>query len=154
MSASELFSLANLVALVAWLALLASLFVPRLRPATWLATSLAVPALFGGLYVVILVTTARQGGGGGFNTIDQVRALFASDFGLVTGWVHYLAFDLFVGSWIVRSGVASAINRFALVPCLLLTFLFGPLGFLSYIALRLVTGHGLPAPGSEGAASA
>lgn len=50
----------------------------------------------------------------------------------------YLAFDLFVGSWIVEDGLTRGINRFALIPCLGLTFLFGPAGLLLFLGLRLL----------------
>src|SRR6267143_2127477 len=69
---------------------------------------------------------------GGFGSIEQVRALFSVDAALSAGWLHYLAFDLFVGSWIVEDGLARGINRFLLIPCLALTFLFGPAGLLLF----------------------
>ena len=55
---------------------------------------------------------------------------------LLAGWVHYLAFDLFVGTWETRDAVARGISRWILAPCLLLTFLFGPIGWLAYHVAR------------------
>jgi hypothetical protein len=65
-----------------------------------------------------------------------VRALFQSDALLVAGWLHYLAFDLFVGAWQVRTARAEGIPHLMVVPCLVLTFLFGPVGFLLFLILR------------------
>ena len=56
--------------------------------------------------------------GGGF-----YGALLASDAGIVVGWTHYLAFDLFVGLWIARDADAKGFGRLIQVPFLLLTFL-------------------------------
>jgi hypothetical protein len=50
--------------------------------------------------------------------------------------VHYLAFDLFVGGWEVRDAVARGVSRWLVAPCLLLTFIFGPAGWLAYYAVR------------------
>jgi len=55
---------------------------------------------------------------------------------LLAGWVHYLAFDLFVGSWEARDALSHRIPHLAVIPCLLLTFLFGPAGLLLYLLLR------------------
>jgi Domain of unknown function (DUF4281) len=79
-----------------------------------------------------------QVAGGGFGSIDQVRALFADDSALAAGWLHYLAFDLFVGAWIVRDAATRQLPGLLVLPCLPLTFLFGPAGLLAYFAVRLV----------------
>jgi hypothetical protein len=55
---------------------------------------------------------------------------------LLAGWTHYLAFDLIVGSWEVRDARERGISHWLVVPCLALTFMFGPVGFLAYQALR------------------
>ena len=62
--------------------------------------------------------------------------LFANPFALLAGWVHYLAFDLFIGAWEVRDAQQHQVPHLAVVPCLLLTFLFGPAGLLLYFVLR------------------
>jgi hypothetical protein len=66
-----------------------------------------------------------------------VTALFAVPEVLLAGWIHYLAFDLFVGGWIARTGSAAGINPFILTPILLATFMAGPVGYLAYALLRL-----------------
>lgn len=132
------FSTANTLAMLGWLGLLISLFIPATREAARRTMRFFIPALFGVAYVVLIWQGWSQAVGGGFGSIGQVRALFAVDAALVAGWLHYLAFDLFVGSWIVEDGLARRINRFALIPCLALTFLFGPAGLLLYLGLRLV----------------
>lgn len=54
----------------------------------------------------------------------------------LAGWVHYLAFDLLIGAWEVRTARAERIPFLVVIPCLALTFLFGPAGYLAFTALR------------------
>lgn len=132
------FSAGNTIAMLGWLGLLTSLFVPVARDGVRRTTRLLIPALFGVAYVVLSAQGWSKAADGGFGSIEQVRALFAVDAALVAGWLHYLAFDLFVGSWIVEDGLTRRVNRFALIPCLGLTFLFGPAGLLLFLGLRLL----------------
>ena len=53
---------------------------------------------------------------------------------LIAGWVHYLAFDLFIGVWIAERLDAERLSRWIQTPILIATFLFGPLGLLLGIA--------------------
>ena len=62
--------------------------------------------------------------------------LFSNPWLLLAGWIHYLAFDLFVGTWMVRDSLERRVPRLLVAPCLLLTFLFGPAGFLAYQVTR------------------
>jgi len=55
----------------------------------------------------------------------------------LAGWVHYLAFDLFIGSWEVRDANRHGIPPWAIIPSLILTFLFGPMGLLLYFLIRI-----------------
>jgi hypothetical protein len=75
---------------------------------------------------------------GSFSTLAAVAVLFSNRWLLLAGWIHYLAFDLFIGAWQVRDARAQAISHFLVIPCLLLTFLVGPVGLLLYFAIRAV----------------
>ena len=133
MSAEHIFSLLNLMTMAAWLPLV---FLPRARWATMLGP-VVVPSILAVIYVALVVTTLTQGGGG-FSSLASVRTLFDNDWGLLAGWTHYLAFDLFVGGWEVRDARQRGIRHLLVIPALLLTFLFGPGGFLLYLAIRRV----------------
>ena len=102
------------------------------------------PLLLGAVYMGGMVMAAMGHGaeGGGFSSIDGVRTLFSSDVGMVIGWTHYLVFDLFVGAWEARDAQRRGINHWLLIPCLLLTFMLGPVGVLLYLVLRKLTGKG------------
>ena len=132
------FSLAGLLAMAGWLGLLGSLFAHAARPFAWTEAQFVIPALLALAYVLLILGGREAFGEGGFGSIAQVRALFADDGALAAGWLHYLAFDLFVGAWIARDGAARGAPALLVLLCLPLTFLFGPAGLLLYLALRLV----------------
>ena len=129
---AQIFLMANSVAMLCWAALAICLFAPRLQRWIPRVTGLIVPALFAVVYIVCIGKGFSESRDGGFNSIGAVRALFGNDSALVAGWLHYLAFDLFVGTWIVRRGIKERLNPILLLLCLPVTFLFGPAGFLLY----------------------
>ena len=132
MTPDTLFSISNTVALVGWLFLI---FLPRWKWTTRFITPFLIPLLLGLVYVT-LIATSFGSSGGDFSSLDGVKQLFANDYVLVGGWVHYLVFDLFVGSWILRDAQRWSINQFIVIPCLLGSFLFGPAGLLLYFAIK------------------
>ena len=135
---AALFSMVNMMALIAWAGLIA---LPR-----WPALLSGILYLGAGLlcliYAVCLIGLLSGlipnagGGGADFTTIEGVRSIFASDAGVTIGWTHYLAFDLFVGLWIARDADAKGVSRFIQAPILIATFMAGPLGLLIWLALR------------------
>jgi hypothetical protein len=131
MSADTLFSLSSTVVLPAWI-LLAVL--PRWR---WTQTvsGVLVPLLLAAAYLLLIVTNFK-GSQGGFGSLEQVAMLFANPKLLLAGWIHYLAFDLFTGAWEVRDATQLRISHAIVIPCLVLTFLFGPIGLLLYFLIR------------------
>jgi Domain of unknown function (DUF4281) len=131
------FSLTGPLVLAAWAGLILSLFVKPVRAIAWPAAQFGVPAILAALYVPLLWAGFGEAQGGGYGSIEEIRALFASDSALVAGWFHYLAFDLFVGSWIVREGIDRNVPRLLILLCLPLTFLFGPAGLLLFLLVRV-----------------
>jgi hypothetical protein len=136
MSPERLFMLANLFALSGWAVLLAGIIANR----PWLRDRLA--GLYWPLALAVgyaLAAAVGLGTGeGGFSTLPEVRALFANDWALLAGWIHYLAFDLFVGAWIAAATDRLKLSRLWLVPVLPFTFLLGPIGLLLFHAVRFV----------------
>jgi len=107
---------------------------PRSRVATMVAGRV-IPLTLAVAYLVLLAVN-WGGSHGSFSTLHGVAELFANPWVLLAGWVHYLAFDLFVGTWETRDAMAHGVSRWLLLPCLFLTFIFGPVGFLVYNAMR------------------
>lgn len=139
MDPATAFDLGGLVALVGWALLLVSLFVPAARRLALPAGRFIIPALISLAYPLLILGGFGETRGGGFGSIEQVRALFQSDSALAAGWLHYLAFDLFVGGWIAKNSIACGplVLRLLAAPCLALTFIAGPAGFLLYLLVRL-----------------
>lgn len=133
------FSMVNLLALIAWVGLIA---LPRwpalLSGVLYLGVGLLCLIYSAGLIGLLsgLIPTGGDGDGVDFTSIAGVRSIFASDAGVTIGWTHYLAFDLFVGLWIARDGDAKNISRFIQAPILLATFMAGPLGLGMWLLLR------------------
>ncbi len=143
MTASTLFTLANVSVLPFWLLLALA---PGWRGTQILVHSVAMPVLLGAAYVWLFATGAFFGPdtpeGGGFSSLEGVMALFTSPEAVLTGWLHYLAFDLFVGAWISRDARRRGVTHWLVVPCLVFTLMTGPAGLLLYTILRAVTGKG------------
>jgi Domain of unknown function (DUF4281) len=129
MSADQVFSAANAVSMISWL-LLAAL--PGRRWVTDVVTGRVVPILFAIAYVAIVVTTFASAEGG-FSSLSGVAALFRNPWLLLAGWLHYLAFDLLIGTWEARDARERGVPQLLLVPCLFLTLMFGPAGWLAYL---------------------
>ncbi|NJS37937.1 MAG: DUF4281 domain-containing protein [Rhodobacteraceae bacterium] len=128
----SLFQLTGPLAMLGWLALALAPLAPRLANAV---AALAIPALLSVAYTALILVHWSDAPGG-FDSLANVMALFTHPAVALAGWVHYLAFDLFVGAWITRTARAERIHHLLILPCLVLTFLFGPAGFLFFTALR------------------
>lgn len=131
MKPETLFTICNNVAVIGWILLI---FAPRWKWTTRLVLAGAVPLLLALVYLFLIVTNIGHAEGG-FGSLAGVAQLFRNEKILLAGWVHYLVFDLFVGAWEVRDAQKLKLNHLLIVPCLLLTFLFGPIGFLLYHAV-------------------
>lgn len=128
-----IFSAAGALAISGWLALAVSPARTRWAPLARRYAGRVIPLLLGAVYVVLIV---RHWGPGGFGSLAEVRALFDVPGLLLAGWLHYLAFDLFVGTWIAERGAALGMPHALLLPVWALTFLFGPAGWIVFAGLR------------------
>jgi hypothetical protein len=132
MSPDGIFSICNSIALLGWLILV---FAGRKRWAAPLTTGVVLPLLFAVIYSALVIGNWATAPGG-FGSLSAVASLFASRWMLLAGWIHYLAFDLFVGSWEVQDGQRNGLPHLLVIPSLVLTFLFGPAGLLVYFLTR------------------
>jgi hypothetical protein len=132
MSPETIFSICTKLVLPGWLLLL---FAPRWKWTARFIGAVLLPLALAGVYL-FLVATHFGRTEGGFGSLAEVALLFRNPHNLLAGWIHYLAFDLFVGSWEVRDAQRLGIHHLLVVPCLVLTFIFGPVGLLLYFLLR------------------
>ncbi len=128
MTPEHVFSIVNLVALLSWM-LLALL--PRQAWVTRSVAGIGVPVLLATVYIGLIAANWGRSAGG-FSTLADVAVLFSNPWLLLAGWVHYLCFDLLVGCWEVCDARERGVPHLAVIPCLVLTFMFGPAGWLVY----------------------
>lgn len=131
MTLEHWFSAAGLAAMLGWAALAV---VPlRFPAARWIAVAIGLAIAM--LYTALIGAFWSQGSGG-YGSLADVARLFEHRGLLLAGWVHYLAFDLLVGVWEREEARRIGLPLPLLWPCLLLTLLFGPLGWLIFMGLR------------------
>ncbi len=76
------------------------------------------------------------GSGGGYGSLEAIAKLFENPKLLAAGWLHYLAFDLFIGAWIAQDADRLGAPRSIQAGLLVLTFMFGPIGLALYLIAR------------------
>ena len=123
--------MASALAVVGWLLLA---IVPKL-PSARIAAGIVIPLLLSAGYLT-LIAMHFDGAAGGFGSLADVATLFQKQDLLLAGWIHYLAFDLFIGAWEVRDAQRNQIPHLVVIPCLVMTFMLGPIGLLFYFAIR------------------
>lgn len=140
MSWENVFSIANLWPLPFWLLLA---FGPRtdLTGRLILFGGIAPLAIAYAILLPLIMTGALdpvgpEGASPDFTTLAGIMALFDSKGGTVVGWIHYLAFDLFVGLWVARNADRHGLSRWVQAPILFLVLMAGPLGLILYLFLR------------------
>ena len=70
-------------------------------------------------------------------SLDNLYILFATESFLLVFWLHFLALNLFLGSWISREGIKYKIPRSLVFTPLILVYLTGPLGLVLYWLIRV-----------------
>ena len=74
-------------------------------------------------------------------TIPGIAGLLGTPTGATIGWIHFLAFDLFVGRWVYLDSRTRQITAWVASPILFLILMFGPFGLLLYLLVRLAFGE-------------
>ncbi len=132
MSNDTLFTLVNGIALVGWLILIIFPF----RPFTNRLLIGVVVTLLCITYAVLVYKMLQPGDFKKFMTLDGVSSMLAVPGTALAGWIHYLALDLVTGLFIAHNATKHGIGYAWVLPCLLLTFILGPVGLLLYFLFR------------------
>ena len=135
MTPADVFAIVNPTALVMWIMMV---FLPKWKGTKFLLDYKVVPILLSVVYVIYIAKSLIAGGMMDFGSLASVKELFTVDNAVLAGWVHYLAFDLIVGMWILEQNKKANIHHLLIVPCLLGTFMFGPVGFLLFILIQSI----------------
>ena len=129
-----IFSIVNYLVLPQWLLMM---ILPNWTGTQWLVKTWTLPIFLSVAYLFLLFT-ANGLDFGEFSSLDGLTRLFQNKALVLGGWVHYLAFDLVVGSWILQDSQDRGISHWLIVPCLFLCLIMGPAGFLLYQVIRRV----------------
>ena len=138
MTADELFKIANLFTLLCWLSLVG---LPRSRLTQQLIHSGVASLLLSLAYFVVIVSQFGSSSFEGFSTLEGVARMFQNPYVLLAGWIHYLAYDLWVGAWITREAEMLGWSRWAVLPLQFFAFMLGPVGFAGFWIARLIVGR-------------
>ena len=134
MNLDVLYSIVNTIAFVAWIALSVAPYNARVQQ----GALGGVVVMLAGLYAVLFIGSFNGAMMKELATLDGLMGLFSKKEAVVLGWTHYLAFDLVAGIYIVRNAQTHEVSSRAIVPFLWLTFMAGPLGWLTYVVFRVL----------------
>jgi hypothetical protein len=129
-----MFSVVGVLSFIGWGALSLS----PVRPIPIILSARLISALLALVYTYYLVSLWSQEPTIDFSSLAGVANSFSNDGHLLSGWIHFLALDLFIGAWQVERAIKIGIPHIILLPCLALTFLFGPLGLLLFLLIQSV----------------
>lgn len=132
MNAESIFSFGNSFVLLGWILLI---FVPNWKYTQTLVLN-GMIVFFALLYSYMILKDIGNFSMDSFSTLANVKALFQQDDAVAAGWLHYLAFDLFVGAYIVRKSQQLQISRWLYTLPLPFTFMFGPMGYLIFFLIK------------------
>ena len=132
MTPDKVFQICNAIAMIGWIFLIV---LPMWNASDKFIIGIIV-TLFAIIYTYYIAANLSAIDLKSFGSLKGVTALFTNPLAVLIGWVHYLAFDLMVGIWIKRNSLKNGISHWLIIPCLLLTFMFGPVGLLLYLLIR------------------
>ena len=134
LNASAIFQFGNTFVLLGWLLLV---FIPY-----WKYTQ---PIIMNGIiiilaiiYSIFILKDIGSFNPDSFGSLESVMQLFTNEDSVAVGWIHYLAFDLFAGAYLMRKSKTLGISQVLATICLPFTFMFGPMGYLLFFIIKTV----------------
>ena len=70
-------------------------------------------------------------------SLDNLYTVFATENFLLIFWIHFLALNLFLGSWVSRDGAKYNMSRSLVSVPLIIIYFTGPLGLVVYWFFRV-----------------
>jgi hypothetical protein len=134
MQAAEIFSICNQVILLGWVLLI---FLPNWKYTQAIILN-GLIVLFAGIYAFLILKDIGNFNPESFSSLANVKALFQNDDAVAAGWIHYLAFDLLVGTYIVNKSRQIGLSRIFYTIALPFTFMFGPIGYLLFFIFKTI----------------
>ncbi|WP_108801826.1 ABA4-like family protein [Aquimarina sp. Aq107] len=135
MTTADTFSIANMIAMPMWVLMI---LLPKWKITRFLIDFKIIPIALSLIYAFYIFQAIQIGGGMDFGSLASVMALFTEENAVLAGWVHYLAFDLMVGMWILDQNKKIGIHQLLIAPCLFATFMLGPIGLLLFLIIKSI----------------
>ena len=135
MSPDSIFQTCSTIAMAGWLVLL--IISPFWSSFDKFLIGIII-TLFAIVYAWLIFQVFSPGDFEKFGSLNGVMELFTNKTAVTAGWVHYLTFDLLTGIWIKKNAQKYNFHHLILIPCLLLTFMLGPIGLLLYLLVRWI----------------
>ena len=134
MNSDTLFEIVNAIAFFSWIVLIVFPF------KVWTSKYLigVIISLFCLIYGALILSSFEPGLMEDFSSLDGLKSLFSNKMALLAGWIHYLAFDLLAGLYIINNAKKLKIGRYWIIIPLIFTFIMGPIGFLLYLIVRSI----------------
>jgi hypothetical protein len=133
MTPTAVFSIASMIAIPMWILMI---FLSKWKVTRILIDFKVIPLALAFIYMIYIFKALQIGGMMDFGSLKSVMALFTEENAVLAGWVHYLAFDLLIGMWMLDQNKELRINQLIMAPCLFLTFMLGPIGFLLFMIIK------------------
>jgi hypothetical protein len=130
-----LFGFANIAILPIWILLIV---LPKHEVTRWLTDNYVIQMILALIYLFLIVGYMGEGEGG-MDSLQNIRKGFEHDAILLAGWIHYIVFDSFVGTWMVRDAEKRGIPHLHIIMPLVFTLLLGPVGLLLYLVYRRIS---------------
>ena len=129
-----IFNLSNLFVLPFWLLMI---ILPHWRWTQRILRSLLPVAALALVYTLLLATQIGSAAVSLLNpSLASIAALLGSPAGATVAWVHFLAFDLFVGRWAYLDSRERSLSAWWVSPALFFVLMAGPFGLLLYLSGR------------------
>ena len=133
MTPTEVFSIASMIAIPMWILMI---FLSKWKVTRFLIDFKVIPLALAFIYAIYIFQAIQIGGMMDFGSLKSVMVLFTEENAVLAGWIHYLAFDLLIGMWMLDQNKELRINQLIMAPCLFLTFMLGPIGFLLFWIIK------------------
>ena len=122
-----------------WLMLL---FIPGAKITQILINSILIPLIISSTYIylvykMIMLDEAIFDIFRLYYSLDDLYTIFSNETFLLVFWLHFVAINIFVGSWTSKDALKYNISKKIVFIPLLLIYFSGPLGLVIYWMLRI-----------------
>ena len=118
------------------------IILPNSRITQFFVNSIIIPLILSAAYIYIfynsiLVDESLSEIFKLYLGLDNLYTLFASSSFLLVFWIHFVAINLFLGSWVSSDAFRNGISKKIVFLPLLLIYFAGPVGLFLYWIIRI-----------------